>query len=186
MIVEWTMPLSNSSRPAPSQPKQFGKRRSDLSATLTAFRWRAHDRGELIVQSLGLVLAVASTTFATYMISNSERDPNFAGLEHLAIFSRPALGTHYREMIERQIAAAERRSVDYTPVGAIGSSTRNMSAPGFVLLGVNSGLAVVQAPNAIVRVSKGDMLDGLGRVMSIERRGNKWVVITQSGLIISN
>lgn len=180
------MPLSNSTRTVRSRPKLFGKRRSDVTATPTASRWRAHDRGELVVQSMGLMLAVVSTSFATYMISNSERDPNFSGLEHLAIFSRPALGTRHRELTERQIATVERRDVDYTPVGAISSSARNMTAPGFVLLGVNSGLAVVQAPNAIVRVSLGDMLDGLGRVTSIERRGNKWVVVTQSGLIISN
>jgi hypothetical protein len=180
------MPLSNPMRPVRSHPKPFGKRRIDVTTTSTASRRRAHDRGELIVQTRGLMLAVVSTTFATYMISNSERDPAFSGLEHLAIFSRPALGTRHREMTERQIAASERRDVDYTPVGAIASSTRNSSAPGFVLLGVNSGLAVVQAPNAIVRVSLGDMLDGLGRVTSIERRGNKWVVVTQSGLIVSN
>jgi hypothetical protein len=183
LTMDRTMPLPNAARFMRPGPKQFRKIVAEKTAKPS---WRIRDRGEFLVQSVGLVLAIASTTFATYMISNEDRQPEFAGLEHLAIFSRPASATHQREITERQFAANGQPNVDYTPVGSISPLRRSVSARGFVVLGASSGIAVVQGPKAIVRVSPGDPLDGLGRVIAIERRDDKWVVVTSSGLIVSN
>lgn len=155
-----------------------------LAARRTRVTARAQDQGEMVVRSLGVVLAIASTAFAAYMISDAERRPQFAGLEHLSIFSRPTIVAAHRA--QTQIASDQQSKVDYTPVGSISESTRDQSVPGFVLLGVRSGAAVIQTPNTIIRVSQGDLVDGLGRITAIERRGDKWVVITPSGLIVSN
>jgi hypothetical protein len=48
---------------------------------------------------------------------------------------------------------------------------------------VVGGTAVLEGPNGVVRVSRGDTLPGVGRVYSIVRWGNRWIVATGSGLI---
>lgn len=144
---------------------------------------REHVRGETIVRSLGLLLAIGSLTFASCMISNNERRPEFAGLEHLSIFSKPATSATGRMRAERQ-TAAEQPALDYAPVSSFSRSS-DRPASGFVLLGATSGSAVIQGPNSIAWVSQGAIVDGLGRVTAIERRGEKWVVVTTGGLVLS-
>jgi hypothetical protein len=55
--------------------------------------------------------------------------------------------------------------------------------PGWIVREVANGTAVVQGPNGIWRVARGDVLPGAGRVDSIVRWGNRWVVSTNRGLI---
>jgi hypothetical protein len=55
--------------------------------------------------------------------------------------------------------------------------------PGWIVHEVANGTAVVQGPNGIWRVSRGDVLPGAGRVDSIVRWGNRWIVATSRGLI---
>ncbi|MBG0808595.1 hypothetical protein IY145_04325 [Methylosinus sp. H3A] len=139
--------------------------------------------GETALRTAGVGLAVVSTAFAAYMISDAERRPQFAGLEHLAIYSRPTVIAAKR--IQTQIAD-QRGKVDFTPVGSIGEPQSEASVPGFSLLSVRSGVALLQTPNAIVKVSPGDLVDGLGRVMALERRGEKWALVTAGGVVIGN
>jgi hypothetical protein len=46
---------------------------------------------------------------------------------------------------------------------------------------VIGGTAVLQGPNGVRRVTRGDTLPGLGRVNSIVRWGNRWIVATSRG-----
>ena len=55
--------------------------------------------------------------------------------------------------------------------------------PGWIVHEVASGTAVVQGPNGTWRVARGDVLPGAGRVDSIVRWGNRWIVSTNRGLI---
>ena len=55
--------------------------------------------------------------------------------------------------------------------------------PGWIVHEVANGTAVVQGPNGTFRVARGDVLPGAGRVDSIVRWGNRWVVATNRGLI---
>ena len=55
--------------------------------------------------------------------------------------------------------------------------------PGWIVREVDNGMAVVQGPNGIWRVARGDVLPGAGRVDSIVRWGNRWIVATSRGLI---
>jgi len=139
--------------------------------------------GEIAVRAAGVGLAVVSTAFAAYMISDAERQPQFAGLEHLSIYSRPTVVAAKR--IQTQLAD-QRGKVDFTPVGSIGESQSEASVPGFSLLSVRSGVALLQTPNAIVKVSPGDLVEGLGRVSALERRGDKWALVTSGGVVIGD
>jgi BMFP domain-containing protein YqiC len=58
-------------------------------------------------------------------------------------------------------------------------------ADGYVLRRVRDGAAVVESRAGLREVMPGDSLPGAGRVRSIERRGNEWIVITSSGVIDS-
>ena len=55
--------------------------------------------------------------------------------------------------------------------------------PGWIVREVANGTAVVQGPNGTWRVARGDVLPGAGRVDSIVRWGNRWIVSTNRGLI---
>ncbi|PWB94331.1 hypothetical protein [Methylosinus sporium] len=143
----------------------------------------AREFGELALRTTGVGLAVVSTAFAAYMISDVERRPQFAGLEHLAIYSRPTVIAAKR--IQTQLAD-QRGPVDYTPVGSIGEPQSETGVPGFSLLSVRSGVALLQTPTAIVKVSPGDVVEGLGRVAALERHGEKWALVTAGGVIVGD
>ncbi len=51
---------------------------------------------------------------------------------------------------------------------------------------VVAGTALVEGPNGIVRVSRGDRVPGVGWVESVQRRDNGWVVVTNNGTIAMN
>jgi hypothetical protein len=61
--------------------------------------------------------------------------------------------------------------------------TKPTTIAGWALLEVVDGTAVVQGPNGVWRVTRGDTVPGVGRVDSIVRWGNRWIVATSSGLI---
>lgn len=75
--------------------------------------------------------------------------------------------------------------VDAKATMAAGMSLQNSDRPlpAFILRDVFDGRALVETPRTITLVSKGSMLDGAGEVLSIERRGNQWTVITSAGVI---
>jgi len=61
--------------------------------------------------------------------------------------------------------------------------TKPTTIPGWRLREVTNGLAVVEGPNGVWRVGRGDTVPGVGRVESIVRWGGRWLVATSGGLI---
>jgi hypothetical protein len=61
--------------------------------------------------------------------------------------------------------------------------TRPTTIPGWMLREVVNGTAVLQGPNGVWRVTRGDTVPGVGRVDSIVLWGNRWIVATSRGLI---
>lgn len=57
---------------------------------------------------------------------------------------------------------------------------------GYVLRYVHDGVAIVEDRSGLHEVLPGEILAGVGRVESIERRGHRWVVVTSDGLIDSD
>jgi hypothetical protein len=55
---------------------------------------------------------------------------------------------------------------------------------GWVLHEVSDGIALIESRSRrLVEVGPGEMVPGVGRVESIERRGKSWVVVTSKGVI---
>ena len=61
--------------------------------------------------------------------------------------------------------------------------TRPITIEGWVVRDVRGDAIVLQGPNGIRSVMRGDTVPGVGRINSVVRWGNRWVVSTSSGLI---
>jgi len=61
--------------------------------------------------------------------------------------------------------------------------TRPTTIEGWTVLEVRGGTAVLEGPDGIRTVTAGDTVPGLGRIDSVVRWGNRWIVATASGLI---
>jgi hypothetical protein len=61
--------------------------------------------------------------------------------------------------------------------------TRPATIPGWTVVDVRDGTAVLEGPDGIRMAARGDLIPGLGRVESIVRWGNRWVIATAGGLI---
>jgi len=51
------------------------------------------------------------------------------------------------------------------------------------VLGVNGDRVVLEGPEGIRNVTRGDTVPGLGKIDSVMRWGNRWIVATSRGLI---
>ncbi|MBR0696852.1 hypothetical protein [Bradyrhizobium lablabi] len=61
--------------------------------------------------------------------------------------------------------------------------TRPTTISGWTVIEVRDGTAVLEGPDGIKMAARGDTIPGIGRVDSIVRWGNRWIVATASGLI---
>lgn len=61
--------------------------------------------------------------------------------------------------------------------------TRPTTIEGWTVLDVHGQTAVLQGPDGVRTVSLGETLPGIGRIDSIVRWGNRWIVATATGLI---
>jgi hypothetical protein len=68
------------------------------------------------------------------------------------------------------------------PVGAA-PETKPATIPGWTVVDVRDGTAVLEGPEGIRMAARGDTIPGIGRVDSIVRWGNRWVIATANGLI---
>jgi len=61
--------------------------------------------------------------------------------------------------------------------------TRPTTIEGWTVREVRGGTAILEGPNGVWTVTHGDTVPGLGRIDSIVRWGNRWIVATANGLI---
>ena len=102
----------------------------------------------------------------------------------------------------RSAVASKGDGIDFTPTGTLPAASdgagddakaaqagagRTASAsralPNFKLRDVFDGKALVESRSSLSVVRPGSVLDGAGQVLSIEKRGDQWVVLTQNGVI---
>ncbi|QOZ44550.1 hypothetical protein XH89_14445 [Bradyrhizobium sp. CCBAU 53340] len=61
--------------------------------------------------------------------------------------------------------------------------TRPATIEGWAVLDVRGGTAVLEGPAGVRMAARGDVVAGIGRIDSIVRWGNRWIVATARGLI---
>jgi hypothetical protein len=84
-------------------------------------------------------------------------------------------------IITPQPPAVERTKVSTKPAPV--PETRPTTIEGWTLLEVKGGTAVLEGPNGVWKAMRGDTVPGVGKIDSIVRWGNRWVVATSKGLI---
>lgn len=136
--------------------------------------------GERIVRSMTGALAIATTAFASYMIADKRRQPEFAGLEYLSIFNRPnSLASRLSPS-----PATKDQGVDFSSVGSIKKTDQRAHSPRYRIRQASSEAALIETPNSTLRVKKGDRIDNLGFVAAIEVREGNWAVVMTDGAVI--
>ena len=63
------------------------------------------------------------------------------------------------------------------------AETRPTTIEGWTVLEVRGGTVVLEGPDGVLTAARGDTVPGIGRIDSIVRWGNRWIVATASGLI---
>ena len=63
------------------------------------------------------------------------------------------------------------------------AETKPTTIEGWTVLEVRGGTVVLEGPDGIRTAARGDTVPGIGRIDSIVRWGNRWIVATASGLI---
>jgi len=61
--------------------------------------------------------------------------------------------------------------------------TRPTTIEGWTVREVRGGTAILEGPDGVWTVTRGDTVPGVGRIDSIVRWGNRWIVATANGLI---
>jgi hypothetical protein len=61
--------------------------------------------------------------------------------------------------------------------------TRPTTIEGWSIREVNGSTAVIEGPNGVWEATRGDTVPGVGKIDSIVRWGNRWIVATSRGLI---
>jgi muramidase (phage lysozyme) len=77
--------------------------------------------------------------------------------------------------------AVDRAKLSTRPVAV--PDTRPTTIEGWTVRDVIGGTAVLEGPNGIRNVTRGDVVPGVGKIDSILRWGNRWIVATDRGLI---
>ena len=77
--------------------------------------------------------------------------------------------------------SADRTKISTKAVPA--PETRPTTIDGWTVLEVNGDRVVLEGPKGIRNVTRGDMVPGLGKIDSVMRWGNRWIVATSRGLI---
>jgi hypothetical protein len=88
--------------------------------------------------------------------------------------------------LPRPAAAAPKPepAVSLDPTGSIAKPRPPLRD--YWLVDVHDGLALIDGRNGPQQVAAGDFLPGAGQVQRIERRGQRWVVVTSAGTIVSD
>jgi hypothetical protein len=79
--------------------------------------------------------------------------------------------------VQASMTPAERGPIVPAP------ETRPTTIEGWTVLDVRGGTAVLEGPDGVRMATRGDTVAGIGRIDSIVRWGNRWIVATASGLI---
>lgn len=175
------------------QPSHDTNATSSKEPTITSDRW-------LIVT--GIATAICSAAFAAIMISQNSNSETFKGTEKQDIFARAVpVQANLVEVHTNNSdhGSSEDRKIDYdvtssistqsvktaqrsTPLasdigGSKESSDSNVSNT-YSLIFVHKDVALLRSSQGFVVAKRGTILPKAGKVLSIERLGDMWIVVT--------
>ncbi len=158
----------------PKTEPLFGKVFSILLSKATRDEW--------FIRGIGVSLAVASTAFAVHMATRTTIVPEIPGVEHFAIFSKPALIAQRRR--QEVLIAKNNAPVDYTPTSALRTEADDSKLDGLMVIKATAEWALIRTKDGqYLRVARGDSIQTVGKVEAIRLVGDKWEVKFTRALI---
>lgn len=165
------------------QAERLGKGLAQVQEATDAVRSEARTRGTTLAERIGRSeqsLAVKITTMGD-RLEQADKE----------VSARLAALT---TQVEKRVAApaspppapqaAKPVVSEPTETGALPDKAKTVTIEGWAVREVYDGVAVLEdRKRRLVEVSHGDAIPGVGRVVSIERRGKAWVVVTNQGLV---
>lgn len=139
---------------------------------------------DLALKTLGVACALASAWFAAHMLTH-QGPPRINAIEDFAIFAQP----NRMQAVESALRGAALKSgairthgavaIDMTPVGVIPRAddkpeTAHRDAR---IVELNGEGALIETAQGFRRVKPGDALPDIGKVISIRRMGDYWVLV---------
>jgi hypothetical protein len=94
--------------------------------------------------------------------------------------------THLVSLPTKQNTSAPRPTGERTKVSARPTpvpETKPTTIDGWTIREVNGDTAVLEGPSGVWKATRGDTVPGVGKIDSIVRWGNRWIVATSKGLI---
>jgi hypothetical protein len=172
-------------------PKQRATRPAKISA-------QAADRR---LSALGVAAAIGSLIFAASMISQSTRHAALEGGHQLGKFTRK-LHTRSLQTSIRKSRFFDKPAIDFDVTGSILTGSIKAAAPAtaaitnidgkaappsessgsYLLRFVYNGAALLQGGRGFYVVRRGSVLPGAGKVLSIKKIENRWILLTTTRL----
>jgi hypothetical protein len=141
---------------------------------------------DLALKAAGLACAAGSVWFAVHMFNHQEGGPRVNSMEDFAIFAQPSR----TRAVEAAVRAAARSdeagkvgraiSIDMTPVGAVPARAPEKPAPerrDVRIVELNDSDALLETQNGFRRVRVGDESPDVGRIISIRKLADYWIVV---------
>lgn len=162
-----------------------------LRSTLRKLRSSVSPTIEHGLSAVGIAIAVASSAFASFMISQEHQAQHEIGApasgvasnwSHLGRFANSDVDPIATGSIGPAIGT-KRGGLSGVGDDALRLESSASKLPGYVLRDVFEGVALVEGRDGIRAVQPGFALPDGYRVTAIERHGGKWVVVTTGGII---
>lgn len=141
---------------------------------------------DLALKSFGLACAAGSVWFAVHMFTHQEGGPRVYSMQDFAIFAQPNRVQAVEAAVRSAAVAEDLRkagrviSIDMAPVGAVPArapqkAARERAAVRIVELSEDS--ALLETPNGFRRVRVGDDSAEVGKILSIRKLSDYWIVV---------
>ena len=142
--------------------------------------------GDLVLKTMGVACAASSVWFAAHMFTHQEGGPRVNAMEDFAIFAQPNRIHAVEAAVRAAAIEGEGRkngraiAIDMTPIGVVPS--RRAPKPGPVsrdlhIVELNANDALLETSDGYRRVTVGDEIPEMGKIISIRRMGEYWVLV---------
>ncbi len=141
---------------------------------------------DFTLKSLGVACAIGSVSFAGYLFTHQEGGPRVNSMQDFAIFAQPSRLQAVEAAVRAAAADSDARrtgraiSIDMTPIGAVSpSQVRKPGAPrhDVRIVELNAEDALLETADGYRRVRVGDEIPEIGKVISIRRMGEYWILV---------
>ena len=141
---------------------------------------------DFALKGMGIACAAGSVWFAAHMFNHQDAGPRINAIEDFAIFAQPNRG-HAIEAAVRAAAAEGQAhkagraiAIDMTPIGSAASRSGpkpDPERPDVKIVELNDEDALLETREGYRRVRVGDASPEVGKIISIRRMGDYWVVV---------